>query len=106
MAIRSPTAPWLFSSGTGPPRNALGRWVFVSSEDGVIRDVSGTNFSGVAAEDFTVRTALTGSSPLGWRLVASNISAAGGAGDRRSLGPLVVKFGARHGEISMKYMVF
>ena len=46
-------------------------------EDGVIRDVSGTNFSGVAAEDFTVRTALTGSSPLGWRLVASNISAAG-----------------------------
>jgi len=46
-------------------------------EEGVIRDVSGTNFSGVAAEDFTVRTALTGSSPLGWRLVASNISAAG-----------------------------
>jgi hypothetical protein len=46
-------------------------------EEGVIRDVSGTNFSGVAAEDFTVRTALTGSSPLGWRLVESNISSAG-----------------------------
>ena len=43
----------------------------------MLRDVSGTNFSGVAAQDFTVRTALTGSSPLGWRLVASNISATG-----------------------------
>eukprot|EP00435_Cladocopium_sp_Y103_P008876 s669_g2.t1 len=48
--------------------------------DGVIRDVSGTNFSGVLAEDFTMRTALTGSSPLGWRLVSSNISAAGADG--------------------------
>ena len=47
------------------------------AEAGVLRDVSGTNFSGVAAQDFTVRTALTGSSPLGWRLVASNISATG-----------------------------
>ena len=46
-------------------------------KEGVIRDVSGNNFSGVAAENFTIRTALTGSSPVGWRLVASNISGTG-----------------------------
>lgn len=48
--------------------------------EGVIRDVSGNNFSGVAAENFTIRTALTGSSPVGWRLVASNISGTGADG--------------------------
>ncbi|CAE7228105.1 unnamed protein product, partial [Symbiodinium necroappetens] len=41
---------------------------------GAIRDISGVDFPGVLATDFTFRTGLASSTPLGWRLTSGNIS--------------------------------
>jgi len=41
---------------------------------GAIRDISGVDFPGVLAADFTFRTGLASSTPLGWRLTSGNIS--------------------------------